>query len=91
MAVLASITNQQDYLSPAEINVPASGPVQLFISGSIGRGRVVLLLKGADGVFHAYPELIFRELTAGQLNLLVNDKLKVQVIDCTAVNVEVRQ
>lgn len=92
MGTLSSIPNQQDHLSD-EISIPLTGQVQVFIRGQLGpRGSVSVLLKGADGQFHAYRELIYREApTAQGLNLTAGDRIKVQFKHCESASVEVRQ
>lgn len=91
MAVLASITGKTTFES-AEISVPGSGALQLFVTGSLGpRGRVLLLLKGADGAFHHYPELTLSRRAAIELQAQAGDKVKLKFVACIAAGAELRQ
>ncbi|VVP01356.1 hypothetical protein PS862_02864 [Pseudomonas fluorescens] len=91
MIVLASISGKTLFES-AEITLPGTGMVQIFVNGVLGpRGRVLVLRKGADGVFYDYPELTFRQRAAVELSAELGDKLKIQFFDCQSAGIEVRQ
>lgn len=91
MIVLANITGKAVFEGP-EITVPGSGPLQIFVNGVVGlRGRVLVLRKGADGVFYDYPELTFHKRAAVELSATEGDKFKVQFFDCLSAGIEIRQ
>lgn len=91
MSTLASLTNQQNAIVP--VTIPSTGEVQIFIRGQLGpKGRVLIKLKGADGRFHAYEDLVFIATGAARaINLFSGDQLQIECVDCTAASVEVRQ
>lgn len=92
MAVLASYTDKKDFES-GPITVPATAPAQLLVRGGYGQGGVVrLLLKGSDGVFHAYRELTFQDHnSAVELNLFAGDEVKLSFSGCSGASAELRQ
>ncbi|WP_315807488.1 hypothetical protein [Pseudomonas sp. C9-3] len=90
MALLLALINKQ--ASTDTLTVPEAGDVQLFVRGTLGpKGRVIVSLKGADGQFHTYPDLVFTEVAARTISLLKNDQLRIECVTCTAAAVEVRQ
>lgn len=90
MALAFAITNKQT--SDDTVTIPEAGPVQLFVRGTLApKGRVVISLKGLDGQFHAYSDLVFTEPAAREISLFKNDVLRIQCIACTSAAVEVRQ
>ena len=91
MNVLANFSGKSQFES-AEITLPNTGIVQIFVNGVLGSsGRVIVLRKAADGVFYDYPELTFRQRAAVELSAELGDKLKVQFFDCQSAGIEVRQ
>ena len=90
MTVLASYNDKSDFTGE-ELTVAATGTLQFRVRGPYGpRGVVRMLLKGADGVFHRYGDLNFRNAsTAVEVNLLAGDVIKVQFENCVAASAEV--
>ncbi len=90
MTTLVSITNKQTFESE-EIAMPSDGLAQVFIQGHVSyTGQVKVLIKGADGAFHLYPQLRFRHNGIAQVQLSAGDVIKIVFERCHSAGAEVR-